>query len=253
MKKITLIFLLLVAAASFASYRSNNDLKIILTNLTAKTDIKPGTLEYRINFLNILPVGSARFMPETEDAYSGKKILRLQAEAESIRLISPLFKAKAVIESLIDPKSGNPYIFKQKIEISGKPNAIKEVEYDQKNNVMKIAGSSRSTLADTQDPLSAIYNLRRMDFDNVKNFEMNINTNQKNYILTGSAAPGEVKLGNKVYRLAILMAEIKRRDKNPYHKSIVSMVLLKDAKNLPLLIKVFSSGALINVKLTDIK
>jgi len=51
----------------------------------------------------------------------------------------------------------------------------------------------------------------------------------------------------------LLKGDISRRDKNPYHQTKISMVLVKDKENTPILINVFASGMLINVKLTSIK
>jgi len=81
---------------------------------------------------------------------------------------------------------------------------------------------------------------------------MNINTNQKNYILKGRATPKEMLIKGKAYKTVILEASISRRDKNPYHKSSIKMVLLRGKENTPILIKVFASGVFLSAGLTEV-
>jgi hypothetical protein len=132
-------------------------------------------------------------------------------------------------------------------------NINKEVYYDQKNGIMTLNNIRHQIPPHTQDPLSLLFNTMRMDFDKVEEIEMNINTNQKNYILKGIATQEDIIINKKTYRIVLAKAEIKRRDKNPYHKSNISMVLLNEKENIPILIKVFASGILINAKLIDIR
>jgi hypothetical protein len=84
---------------------------------------------------------------------------------------------------------------------------------------------------------------------------MNINTNQKNYILEGSAREEGLTLQGKSYNLVYAKSQIRRREKNnPYHRSRINIVLLKsDSENIPILIKVFASGFPITARLVEIK
>ncbi|MDD5155742.1 MAG: DUF3108 domain-containing protein, partial [Candidatus Omnitrophica bacterium] len=144
-------------------------------------------------------------------------------------------------------------LFKQRVTMAGRQETVKEVYYDQDNGIMSISGVKRQILPDTQDPLSAIFNLRRMQLDKIKEVEMNINTNQKNYILKGTVSLRQVSVGNKPCNIAVVKATIRRRDKNnPYHQSQLTMVLLPDKENIPVLIRVFASGMLINARLMDL-
>jgi hypothetical protein len=91
-----------------------------------------------------------------------------------------------------------------------------------------------------------------MDFSKTKSVEFNINTNQKNYILSGKVKEGRLSVSGKLYKIITINSQIKRRDRDPHHKSDVDIVLLKGKQNIPVLIKVFASGALITVKLVEI-
>ena len=118
---------------------------------------------------------------------------------------------------------------------------------------MSLGGVKRNILPNTHDPLSAVFNLMHKNFDNIEQIEMNINTNQKNYVLSGTVKQGDLTLNKKNYKTILLKVQIGRRDKDPYHNSNVSMVLVKGEENIPILIEVFARGILINVKLVDIQ
>jgi len=167
-------------------------------------------------------------------------------------LIAPLFKAKANLDSYINPEDSNPALFKQDISIAGKDVINKkEVNYDQKQGFMTLEGVKREIMPNTQDPLSLMYNLRKLDFEKSKSVEFGINTNQKNYVLRGTV---EKKASVGKYNVYCGKSDIRRRDKNnPYHRSQVTIWFAKDIENIPVLIRVFASGFLITVRLVEVK
>ncbi|MDP2937936.1 MAG: hypothetical protein Q8N72_01635, partial [Candidatus Omnitrophota bacterium] len=105
----------------------------------------------------------------------------------------------------------------------------------------------------TQDPLSLLFNIMHMDFDRVEGLEMNINTNQKNYLVKGIKQSRDISIDKKAYKLVFLDGDIKRREKSPYHQSKINIVFCRDKENIPILIKVFASGVFLNAKLIDIR
>lgn len=252
MKKWLVLFIVIVLCFVFVFY-NNSNIKNIISGLSKKGDIEPGELRYRVYLLGIIPIGEAVFGVEKSEQYQGQAVYHLSATAQSLNVFSKFFNASAALDSYIDTKQLAPIVFKQRIAISGKQSIAREVTYDQKSGIMSIAGVKRQILANTQDPLSAIFNLRRLNFDKIKDIEMNINTNQKNYILKGTAIQQEILINKRIYKIVSAKAEIRRRDKSPYHKSNISIVLLKEKQNLPILIKVFASGVLINARLIEIR
>ena len=82
---------------------------------------------------------------------------------------------------------------------------------------------------------------------------MNINTNQKNYLVKGIRRYRDISINKKTYKLVFLDVDIKRREKSPYHQSKISIVFCRDKENIPIIIKVFASGAFLNAKLIDIR
>lgn len=253
MRKILFVFIVAVLYCVFISYR-NNDPKVVISNLTKiNRGIHAGELKYRIYLLGVLPIGEAVFAAEKIDKYNGQSVYHLNATAKSLKIFSKIFSGYAILDSYVHRIRLSPVLFKQKLIILGKQDSEREVAYDQDNGTMSIAGIKRQIFVNTQDPLSAIFNIRRMDLDKIKKFEMNINSNQKNYILVGQSTSREIILQKRTYKIIVAKADIARRDNNFYHKSNITMVLVREKENIPILIKVFASGVLINARLIDIR
>jgi len=254
MKKIFLFFSAVLISFMIGIYYHNSSPGLIIGKFALDSLEKAGDLKYKINFLNVLPMGEATLFAAKTEEYHGSAVYHLSANAKTSGLVAKFFSAKAMLDSYVDKQDNNPLYFKQKLQISGKPDTEKEVLYDQKSHIMSVAGVRRSILPDTQDPLSAMLHLSKMDFDQISDFEMNINTNQKNYSLKGTVKPQVISSKGRKFKAYLLKAEIKRRDKNnPYHRSRITMVVLKADRNIPILIKVFASGALINARLIENK
>ena len=252
MKKTLLIFLVIILFLVFI-WQNNNNPKIIISRLVKKGAIGSGDLKYKVNLLGIIPSGDAVFTAEKTEDYKGTEVYHLNASVRPLKLYSGLFNGYAIVDSYVDARSLNPLLFKQKVKSPGKEKPEKEIFYDQVKGVMTLDGVQRQILPDTQDPLSAIFNLRHMDLSKIKDIEMNINTNQKNYILSGTVKERAITIKKQLHKIAVIEAVIRRRDKDPYHKSNVTIVLLEGKENIPVLIKVFASGALISARLEDIQ
>jgi len=251
--KRTLLVIITVGLLCFFIVRNNNDPAAIVSALAKNGPVKEGNLVYRIYAFGILPVGYARINKETDETYNGSRAYHLSASAESANYLSAFVRATAQIDSYIDPQTHNPLAFKQEVSISNKKSVRKEITYDQQTGTMTMAGVKRQIMPDTQDALSAIYNIRAADFGKTKSLRMLLNTNQKNYLMEGKAATGEIKAAGKTFKLSFASLEIKRHDGNPYHRSKLSIAMLKDYGNIPVLIKIFASGAMINAKLVKIE
>ena len=252
MKKLLLVFFIIMLFFGFIAHNNSNP-KIIISKLLNKENIRLGELRYRIYLFGILPVGEAVLVTEKMEEYKGQNIYHLQATAQTSKLFSKLFSGSVILDSYVDRQQFDPVLFKQKLKITGKDDIDQEIIYDQNQGIMSVDGTERKILPRTQDPLSLVLNLKRMDFDKVKEFQMNINTNQKNYILDAKAKQKNISIGKKKYKVILVNGEISRCDKNPYHKSNISVALWGNHGNIPIFVKVFSGGALINAKLVDIK
>lgn len=252
MRRFLVISSVVVVLVIFATWNSSKPANIIC-RVVERIGASQGELKFGIDLFGVFPVGEAVIMPQGKELYQAKEAYHLSAFAKSTDWLSPFFSGRAAVDSYLDVRSLEPLMFREKVIIKNKPDKVKEVIYDQRNQVMTIEGQRRHILAGTHDPLSAIAYIRRMDFDRVKDFQVNINTNQKNYILKGTAESYILRVSGKNYPIAVLKADISRNKNNPYHKSKVTMVVLKDRENLPLIIKVFAGGVFISAKLTGME
>lgn len=207
---------------------------------------------YRIYLLGIFPVGKATLTDEGQLEFRDVYLHHLNAKADSVGVVSKIYPFSANIDSYLDPKSLLPIIFLQNIKTKDKE-MVKEVTYDQASHIMQIKGERRSILPETCEPLSALLKLRGLDLEKITAFDLNINTNQKNYAFSGMVKKGMAKIREKNVKLYKLSAKIFRRDKNPYHQSKVDFIFLNDEQKTPIFIKVFASGGLITARLVDIK
>ncbi|TRZ95028.1 DUF3108 domain-containing protein [bacterium] len=250
-KNLLILFLVLFTLTLLIRY--NNDPKNVILSILKQGNLNAGNLTYRVNFLGIIPVAEATLSQNDEELYKGTKVYHLKATARSLKYLDVIFRGSATIDSYVDTKTLNPIFFKQELLSPGKEKENKEICYDQDNNTMTRDGVSRLILPNTQDPLSLIYNIRKINFDKIKEVEYNINTNQKNYIFKAKAKIKDITVHNKSYKIVLLKGDIRRRDKSPYHQTKISMIILKEAGNLPVLINVLASGVPINVRLSGIK
>lgn len=254
MKKAIFIFIgLVVILLLIASF--NSSISRIISASAKYGGIRDGDLIYKINFFGVLPIGKATFDAVSTKVLNAKDVYYLKAGTKNLDFYSFMFTGSARLESYIDKEKLNPISFKTNLILRGKEAVNKEVFYDQDNKTMTIGNEKREILSNTVDPLSAIFKMRNINFDKKGTFEMNLNTNQKNYILEGTAKVKELKIKGKNYKLIFTKSQIRRRDKNPYHKSNIDIVFLNlgESKNIPILIKVFASGLYITVDLIDIK
>lgn len=251
MRKLIFIVFALILFLIFINWYNSRP-EVIISRVVKNKDIQTGQLRYKIYLMKILPVGEAILGAAKIEDYNDQKVYHLTATASNSKLFSKFFQAQAFLDSYVDMQEFYPMLFKQRIVIQGKPDLYREVFYDQANGTMSLEGVRRQIYPNTQDPLSAIFNVRLMDFEKIDKLEIGLNTNQKNYILKGTAKTQSIAVGNNIYKVALLEANIGRRDKNRYHKSTISMVLLEEADNVPILINVFARGVLITARLIDI-
>ncbi len=245
------IFLVISFLILLAGYNSNP--KVIISRLIKNEDIRANALKYRIYFLGIIPIGEGILSAGRLEEFEGKKVYHLNAAARTLKYFSKFFNGDIVLDSYVDIQEFNPILFKQGLMIKGKEGINREIIYNQKEGFMSVAGIRRQIFPNTQDPLSLMFNLMHLDLVEAKEFKMNINAYKKNYTFRGTTKPRDVLINSKTYKMVLLKGWISRQDKNPYHQSSVTAVLLNQKENIPLLIKVFSGGVLIQAKLVDIR
>lgn len=244
-----IIFLCLL----FSGWYSNNP-GVIISKLPGVRDIREvSELKYRVYFLGVIPAGEAVFYPARGDGLAGKESYHLRATANTASFFSGLFSARAFLDSFVDIHRLVPFLYRFKLNVSGRKEVDEEIVYNQEDGSMYVSGARRLILPNTQDPLSAMFNIMRMDFEKSKELQMNINTHKKNYIFEGIALNKDLSVNSGIYKTYIVKGKVFRQDKNPYHQSSVTFVLLRGKVNVPCLIEVFSGGVLIKARLVGIK
>lgn len=222
-------------------------------NLQNKLLLEPRIMILRVNYLGFLPVGEAKLENKGEQILEGRKIYHLSAQASVLEFFSKFFNAKAQVNSYIDKEKMHTLKFTQTLIIPDKPKEEKEILYNQNDNVMELEGVRRQILPDTQDPLSAIFYIQHQNFELGKAFDVNINTNQKNYQfyikITGKE---EYTLGTDKVGVWVLEGIIRRRDKNPYHKTTMKLWILDSPAKIPILIKAMSNIGVVTARLINI-
>lgn len=247
------IFLCIIVFFVLRQVNDNSPFSIIRRNkLQDKSAPEMNSLVFRVNFLGFIPAGEARLEEGKEEYYGGRRVYHLSASAKPLDFLLKVFKASAKVDSYVDADKLYTLKFTQSLTLPNKPKEIKEVFYDQERNLMELKGVKRQILSRTQDPLSSIFYIRHQDFELGKAFDMNINTNQKNYQLYAKVVAREERTwGDDKIGVWVLDGIIRRRDKNPYHKSTMKIWVMDNPEKTPLLIKVVSSAGPITARLIE--
>jgi hypothetical protein len=253
MKKFLFIAATLVILTSAIFLFRNAQQRAIILNLANRDSSSISRLDYKLYLFGLIPVGKAVIFREKEEDYQGQKVYHLRAAAETSKALAIFFSAQAEVDSFVDPVELNPFLFKQRLTVKGKYDTTKEVFYDQRQGIMTLAGVKRVIPYGTKDPLAAMLYLKRASPEALKDFQLDINTNQKTYLLKGSSEIKEVVVNKRPYQAMRINADIRRRDKNPYHRSSITMFLLRSRQNFPYKINVFAGGVYLEAALTGME
>ena len=249
------VFLLFIILGALKELNGNRIANIIKHN---KLQDKPlddrSTLVFRVNFQGLIPAGIAVMENKGEELYNGRKVYHLSAKAGASDFFSRIYNAQAQVDSYMDAEKLHALKFTQALILPNKPRDEKVVLYDQENNFMELKGTKRQILANTQDPLSAIYYLRHQELHLGKEFDLNINTNQKNYQLYAKVL-GKQSYFLKDKEVGIWLVEviIRRRDKNPYHKTTMRLWLLDNPSKTLVFIKAMTNAGVVTARLSDVQ
>lgn len=246
-----LIFIFFLGIYAF-SQAKENDPRAILQKTRLKLDDNPTQLIFAVKFLGFLPLASAQINLVGEANFLNKDVLKVEALAQTIAQIEKYFYATAQIESLIDKDTGLSLKFTQKTKIKGKEDHEKIILYDQVKNTMLYKGEERVIMPNTQDPLSAIFYIRKQDLSVGKEFKIYFNTNQKIYLMkTKVLAKTAYEINGTNLPVWTVEAQIQRADGSPYHQTCLKFYLLDNPTKTLLLIKVFSGIGIISAPLTS--
>ncbi|MFA5361626.1 MAG: DUF3108 domain-containing protein [Candidatus Omnitrophota bacterium] len=249
------VLVLFLSVFIFESSR-NNAVKIIralgLENASAAKILDRKV--FLIDLFGGLPVGRAVMTNNGLVTLKDKEVYQCSGQAQTFGLAALLFNAQAKVSSYIDKNTLLPLLFKETLSRPDSPVETKEIVYDHENLIMEVKGIKRQILPGTQDPFSVMYYLSRQSFEPGKEFDMNINTNQKNYrfFLKVSKREEQIVNGRKI-GIWIVKGDIKRRDKSPRHTTNLTMWLLDNGEKTPIFIKVVASGLPVTARLIEVQ
>lgn len=252
MKKTALFLFILLIIGGAAAVSLNTSVSRPLARLPAAQGNDFRRLTYRLYLFGLIPVGEASLDNAGIDDFNGRPVIHIVGSGVTAPYLSGLIKGSFSADSYIDSETLYPCLFTQTLKVTGKPDNTRQIAYDQKAGMMTVDGTERDVGPGVRDPLSAFYYLTRMDLDEASGtIGMDVNSNQKTYSLGGTVSKALLKVGNAPFDVVTVKADVRRKDKNPYHTSRLTCVLSKRHANAPVLIKVFAGGVLVTAQLTD--
>jgi hypothetical protein len=259
LKRIILLFLAaiisLIIVVAVREISMNNALSVIKQNKLQDRSIKDSsTLVFIVDFQGVIPAGKARLRNLGLEPYQNMQAYHLTAKAYLLDIYNKFFNFEAAIDSYVDPEKLCTIKFTQHILLPNKTKQEKEILYDQAKNTMELEGVKRQIFPNTQDPLSSMFYIQHQKLELGKEFDLNINTNQKNYqFYIKVVGRQEYTIAGKKAGVWLLDGVIRRRNKNIYHRTTMRLWVLDAPSQTPILIKTFSNAGLVTARLTGIE
>lgn len=248
------LLVLLVAAIMFSVIEIIKDNPALILRQIAKNgSLKGDSLKFKAKILGVITAGEATIKNEGIQLFQEKLVYHLAAEGKSAGWFSPFFKAEARCDSYTDKKKLHTLQFKIHTVLSDHPTEDKIISYDQDNLIMDAGEERRQILPNTHDPLSLMFYLQNQEFSPAKEYDLNINTNQKNYQFKATVIEKKTySVDDEDIGVWIVKAEVKRRGKSKRNKSSVTMWLLDNESKTPILFKVMTPIGPIVIRLVEV-
>lgn len=166
-----------------ATYRYRLNVKESLSQRTQEV-FRPGEkIVYTLRYMG-LPAGKGIISVEEIKNYNDSEVYVISGKARTSDFISLFFEAEGTITSYMDKNKLHSLYFAEESQSSGHRKNQKVVTFDQKNLFLEVDGEKIRILPDTQDPLSAFYFLRLIDYEKIKSgYEINIKTRKRDRTL----------------------------------------------------------------------
>jgi hypothetical protein len=219
----------------------------------AKSNVDNVKLIYEMNYLSIFPMGKFSFGLSGKKLIQNKTLLELTRFAETTGLVGVVYPAKVLVQSYIDPKSLLPYVYKELIDEGSRGVEEKTLFYDYKNMVL-ISGEQRYKIfPQTFETLSCLYYLMKQDMSKDKEFFLNVNSNQANYLVSIKVESlYEIDLDDENLYLWLLTGKAQRRyGERERHRLNFNAYFAKDS-NLPIYVSLFTPLGKITARLKNI-
>jgi len=241
------VFVVLCLVSFLLEANLNKPSKILKSVSTKDSKIfDVGTeLVYSVKYMNIIPAGYAIFKTKGVTRVDNNKVYILELKAETAGLVGVFYKAKAVIESLMDQDRLYTYKYAEDLYLPDE-HKNKVIFYDQKRNIARRKEHKVKILPNTQDPLSCIFYLRTQEFEAGKKFNINILSKEENYLM-------RVNVLDKKDDISKLSIKVARQDGSSHHGGKFFVWISNDSSKAPLLIKASTKLGSVSLRLIDIK
>jgi hypothetical protein len=219
----------------------------VLRGLVKNNSLKNPVVNLKLNYLVIMPVGKAQLTNFGKERFRGEDLIHIGAQSQTLDYLNSIFHARATVDSYINPQDLDSRFFLQNLEVINKADEKKEISYDQKKHVMTYVGprgtEERIIDSHAQDPLSAIYYIQNKKFEPGDRFSLGLNTNQKNYIISGELVKKEkIQISGENYDILLFESQVGRKDNNPRHQVKFRIWFLDyQGKRQPILIKAMTN------------
>ncbi len=153
---------------------------------------------YDVKWMGI-SAGSLEISVRECKKYNPDEILRTKVIAETSPFFSAFFEVKDVINSCFETENISSVYFEKKIR-EGKYHKDQEVIYDQEKHVAYVNGEKMEIPPLARDPVATLSYLRTLDLRTGKVFEIDANSDGKNYtILVKIHQVERIKIGDRTY------------------------------------------------------
>ncbi len=137
---------------------------------------EPGEkIVYTLRYMG-LPAGKAITKVQKISEFKGRNVYVLTGRVRTSDFISLFFEAEGHVCSYVDTERLHSLYFHEESQASGHRKNKKTLIFNQQDLFLQIDGGEKvRILPDTQDPLSAFYFLRLLDYEKInKSYEINI-------------------------------------------------------------------------------
>lgn len=250
-----LIFMLYqVFGWDWAACRYRSHVEQALSQKTAEVFSPGEKIVYTLRYMG-LPAGKGIISVEEIKDYDNRRVYSFSGKVRTSDFISLFFEAEGRINSYMDKERFQSLYFSEESQASGHRKNQKVVTYDQENLFLEVEGEKIKILPNTQDPLSAFYLLRLLDYEKIKDgYEINIKTRKRDRTLF-------VKLENKeilktpfgkipAIKVFLHLEPVKATSR---HEISGFVWFTDDEKRIPMLVKLKTKAGPATLLLYDLK
>lgn len=252
MKKLLGFVSLLALFVVVFALLENNPKSVV--GLLMKDDLQEATaVNFNVKLFGFIPVGSAIIENKGPGVFQGDDVLRFGAYARPNFPLSLIFDGEIKINCSVDARTFLSRYYQESFRIGKHRLESREIIYNQAENMMISEGRRVDILPETLDPLAAVNYIRKINFNEVKYFDLNINSSRKNYIFRGEVDEIKYRIRGEEVKAWKLTGDIKRRDKTPEHSSRVIVWIMDNATRTPIFVKILFPKFFYSAKVSDIR